>query len=308
MFWQQIQANRRRTILLFAVFALLVALVAWSLDYWVGPGAAVLAAALGLAQGLAAIFASDKIALSAVGARDATKEEAAYLVHTVEGLALAAEIPTPRTMIVDDPVPNAFAAGLPDKNPVVCVTTGLLSRLDRQEMEGVLAHEVAHIANHDTRVMTIAFVLAGIIALAAQIGQRALLWGGFGLGGGRGHSRGRSQERGGPVQVLLLVLALAGIILAPLAAQLVTMAVSRNREYLADAEAVRLTRNPQGLIGALEKISALVNTQNPAAPPRVPQATAHFWFMHPFRQSQFAARFLSTHPPTEERIQRLQAM
>lgn len=354
MFWEQIQANRRRTILLFIVFALLVAVVSWALDYMYGGATAVVAAGLGAIQALVALTASDRLALLAMGVRDATPEESAHLVHTVEGLALAAQIPTPRCMIVDDPLPNAFATGLPHKNPTVCVTTGLLERLNRQEIEGVVAHEIAHIGNHDTRVMTVAFVLVGAIAAAAELGRRMLHMTRF-TGGGSGGRRDSSRRDGG-AQALLMVLALAAIILAPIVAQLLALAVSRNREYLADAEAVRLTRNPEGLIGALQKIADLMGEgqgdegpsargrsrgasrstrtgsdagpgasgPSPASPDAGPipaeagatalmgknasLATAHLWFVHPFRSRGTMAHWFSTHPPIEKRIERLRQM
>lgn len=313
MFWDHIQANKRRTIYLYVVFVVLVVAVAWALDQLVGAGAALAAVGLGSIQALVAMTASDRVALFVAGARDATKEEAAHLVNTLEGLAIAAQIPTPRCMIVDDPTPNAFATGLPHKNPTVCVTTGLLERLNRQELEGVVAHEIAHIGNHDTRVMTVALVLVATIALAAELGLRMLRWGSF--AGRRYGSSGRrrdggSSSRQGNAQALLFVLALAGVILAPLAARLLALAVSRNREYLADAEAVRLTRNPDGLIGALEKIAGFQ-----AAPAGSDHrrgaanlATAHLWFVQPFRQEGLLVGLLSTHPPIEDRIRRLREM
>lgn len=354
MFWAQIQANRQRTIFLYVVFFILLAAVAWALDSLVGRGAALLSVGIGTIQAAVAMTASDKMALAAAGAREATFEENRFLMHTVEGLALAAQIPTPRCMIIDDPRPNAFATGLPHKNPTVAVTRGLMERLDRQEMEAVIAHEIAHIANHDTRVMTVAFVLLAAITVAGQIGMRMMLWG----GGGRGSRRSR-DSRGG-AQLIILVLALLGIVLAPLAARLLTLAVSRNREFLADATAVRFTRNPQGLIGALRKISGRYDgtpsggaggasrasgaetppaTQSDsasrtragtpagaslpgteaAAPVPMPGsdifggrraaglATAHLWFSHPLQNGRMA-NLLSTHPPIEKRIERLQSM
>lgn len=299
MLWEHIAANRRRTVLLFLVFFLLMGALGWALSIALGNwyGAAFMMGLAGVIA-LVSLTASEKLVLAYTHAREATPEEYRQLSHLVEGLAIAAQIPAPRCYVIRDDAPNAFATGLPGKG-TICVTTGLLQKMERQELEGVVAHEMAHIANHDTRVMTIAFVLAGLVAIVSDMAMRSLRWGG--LGGGR--RRSSRKDSGGGAQALLLVVAVVVIILAPIAAKLLTMAVSRRREYLADAEAVRLTRNPWGLANALRKIAGDPDPVDSAS-----LATAHLFISNPLRQGMFSANWFSTHPPIHDRIARLEKM
>ncbi|MEX2355567.1 MAG: M48 family metalloprotease, partial [Thermaerobacterales bacterium] len=277
MLWDRIETNRRRTVFLFIIFFILAAAAALAVAVLAGdpaPAIGVLVFA-----GLYAVImarAGNRSVLAYLGAREASPEKHQHLFNIVEGLALAAQTPTPRCYIIDSDTPNAFATGWPGRDPAVCVTTGLLTRLNREELEGVIAHEMAHIANHDTRVMITAFALVAMIAVISDMAIRMLWFNGLG-GGGRAGGRRRSGSH--PV---ILIVALAAILLAPLAAQFIKMAVSRQREYLADAEAVRLTRNPHGLIGALEKISTQVETPEsetatvaPGSAPAPGQRTGH---------------------------------
>jgi len=232
-------------------------------------------------------FASDRIVLSLSGAREAQKGEFPYLVNVVEGLSLAAGVPAPKIYVVDDPAPNAFAVGTSPKNSSVAFTTGLLSTLDRAELEGVAAHEISHIKNLDSRMATLAVVMVGLIAILSELGLRSMFWG-RGSGGPRGRNGG-----------LFALIGLFIIIIAPLIAQLVRLALSRQREYLADATGAQLTRYPAGLASALEKIGKAGSYVR-----RASDATAPLYFANPLSGMQF----LSTHPPIEERIRRLKAM
>ncbi|MFT8710335.1 MAG: M48 family metallopeptidase, partial [Sporolactobacillus sp.] len=213
------------------------------------------------------------------------------LFNLVEELALAAAVPMPPIYIVSDPAPNAFATGLSPKKSAIAFTTGLLDRLNREEIAGVAAHEFSHIRNYDIRLMTLCIALVSVIVIIADMGQRALFWGG-------------GRKRDNQKNPVLLIGSLAVLILAPLAAQFVHLAVSRNREYLADASAVELTRDPQGLIGALRKISADTHTVKAAK-----EATASMYLANPFGNGRKRrASLFDTHPPIERRIERLEAM
>ncbi len=238
---------------------------------------------------------SDKIVLSMTGARPVTREEFPDLWNVVENLSITAGLPMPKVYVVDDPAPNAFATGRDPEHAVVAATTGLLQILERRELEGVIAHELSHIGNRDMLVMTVAVVLAGFIAMLADMLTRMTLW------GGRSDSRDRSP--------VFLILGIVGIILAPIAAQLIQMAVSRKREYLADASGALLTRYPEGLASALEKISGYGRPMQ-----RVSHATAHLFISDPYggggKRSigERISGLFSTHPPAEERIRILRGM
>lgn len=215
------------------------------------------------------------------------------LYNIVEELALVARIPMPKIYIVHDPAPNAFATGTKPENGVVAFTSGLLEKLNREELEGVAAHEIAHIRNYDIRLMTVCIALVGVIAIIAELGFRVLRFGG---------RRGRSNNNR-KTHPALLIVALVFIILAPIAAQFVHFAVSRNREFLADASAVEFTRNPVGLKNALLKIS-----QSPDEVSKAQGATAAMYIANPFRRKKKISSLLATHPPIEKRIERLENM
>ena len=228
------------------------------------------------------------------GARPVTKEEYPYLYHTIEGLAIPAQIPVPKAYVIKDSALNAFATGKDPKHASITVTTGLLEKMNRQELEGVIAHEMSHIKNLDIRMMMLAAVLVGVVVLLSDFMLRSFIWGG----------RGRRDRESGQGAVIIMLLALLLAILAPLFAQMIKLAVSRRREFLADANAVALTRYPPGLASALEKIrddpDPLVDKAN--------RATAHLFISTPFRKSKgglMMARLFATHPPIEERIAKL---
>ena len=237
-----------------------------------------------------AYWFSDKIALASAGAKEADTVQYLELHRILENLAITAGLPKPRLYVIEDPAPNAFAAGRNPKHAVVAVTTGLLSRLDRSELEGVIAHELSHIGNRDILVMTVAVVLAGFVAIISDIFLRISFFGG-------------DRDNKNP---LLLVAGIVAIIIAPLAAQLIQLAVSRRREFLADASGALLTRYPDALASALQKISSY---QAPMR--RANHATAHLFISNPFgahEAGKFIAKIFSTHPPVEERVAALTQM
>lgn len=296
MLYKQIEQNKRKTFLFMLLFSLLVLAVGACASYFlygdITSGLIITMIILAVYVPLTYATASSQV-LRMSGARQISEKDNPMLFHIVEELALAARVPMPKVYIIQDASPNAFATGIrPDKG-AVAFTTGLLERLNREEIEGVAAHEIAHIRNYDIRLMTVCIALVGVIALIADIGSRMLFF-----GGGKGNQR---NQKGNPI---LMILALVFIILSPLAAQFVQLAVSRNREYLADATAVEFTRNPVGLKNALLKISQSAQPVKNAKP-----ATAGLYISNPFRKGgKGKSSLFSTHPPIEQRIERLTNM
>jgi heat shock protein HtpX len=289
-----VERNRRGTWLLFAAFGLVLVALGYVVGRLLDVGYAGMAIAglLALVGGWGTYYHSDRLVLAISGAREAPRDRYPYLYNAVEGLAIAAGIPAPRVYLIDDTAPNAFATGRDPRHAAIAVTTGLLDKLDRLELEGVLAHEIAHIKNYDVRLATAASVLVGMVVLVSDLLQRSMY---------RSRRRGRREGSGASSLVVLAGLALAA--LAPLCAQLLRLAISRNREYLADAEAALLTRYPEGLASALEKISA-----DPEPLEVANKATAHLYIIDPLREwGGYLNSLFSTHPPVEERIRRLRA-
>ncbi len=284
--------NVRRTWLLMSVFLVVVIAVGWLFAHIYGnAGILYIAVAFSLGMNITAYWFSDKIALSSVGAHEADPVKHLELHRVLENLAITAGLPKPRLYIIEDAAPNAFAAGRDAKHAVVAVTTGLLDRLDRSELEGVLAHELSHIGNRDILVMTVAVVLAGFIAMLSDIFLRMSFFG------------GGDRDNKNP---LLIAAGVIAIIIAPIAAQLIQLAVSRRREFLADASGALLTRYPEGLASALRKIASY---QAPMR--RANHATAHLFISNPFgahEAGRFIAKIFSTHPPVEERVAALVGM
>ena len=242
---------------------------------------------------ISAYWFSDKVGLASSGAKEADPVQYLELHRILENLAITAGLPKPRLYIIEDNAPNAFAAGRDPKHAVVAVTTGLLAQLDRSELEGVLAHELSHVGNRDILVMTVAVVLAGLITVVVDMFLRVSLFGG-----------GGNRDRGG--NAVLAIVAILAIILAPIAAQLIQMAISRKREFLADASGALLTRYPDGLASALQKISSYQAPMRKAS-----HATAHLFISNPFgthEAGKFIAKIFSTHPPVTERIAALKGM
>lgn len=275
-----------------SVFLVLIIAIGYAASWYLNnPGVLYIAVAFSLFMNITAYWFSDRIALASTGAKEADAKQYLELHRILENLSITAGLPKPRLYVIDDPAPNAFAAGRDPKHAVVAVTTGLLSRLDRSELEGVIAHELSHIGNRDILVMTVAVVLAGAIAIIADMFLRMSMYG------------GGNRDNKNP---LLLIAAVGAVILAPLAAQLIQMAVSRKREFLADASGALLTRYPDGLASALQKISSY------SAPmQRANHATAHLFISNPFgahEAGRFIAKIFSTHPPVEERVAALRGM
>jgi heat shock protein HtpX len=296
----QIGANKRRTLYLMAGFLLLItgAVAAFSIIFAYGPAFIVIAVivALGLVWG--SYFYSDRVAIAAARAVPADPTQYRQLHDIVEELCIGVGLPKPAVYIVDDPAPNAFATGRNPQHSAVAVTSGLLQTMNRTELEGVLAHELSHVHNYDILVSTIAVTLVGFIALLADFGLRLLLFGGLG-------GRGRDNE-GGDAAIFILALSIFFLILAPIAAKLMQFAISRRREALADVSGVYITRNPEGLIHALEKLR-----DNPTVVHHAPAATAHMWIESPLDKKSRDAhgwfnRLFETHPPIEQRIEALQ--
>jgi heat shock protein HtpX len=291
--YQQITSNKRKSLLLLFGFLVLYTAIGWLLSLWFGYGALVIAVVIAIVMVIINLYMGDDLVMAVSGAhRVESRDEAPELWRKVENLTITAGLPMPRIYIVNDDSPNAFAAGRRPEQAVVAVTSGLLARLDEEELEGVLAHELSHVRNYDVRLMTYAAVLAGSIALLSQIFLRGLWFGG-----------GRREGQGG-ANPIVLVLIVISLVLAPVAAVVIQAAISRRREYVADAGAVELTRYPQGLASALQTISGAMKP----SPQLANQAIAHLMIAPPLGISGRASKLFSTHPPTEERIARLEAM
>src|SRR6059036_1378323 len=282
-------ANRWRTIALIAVLGYFV-----GESFAPGGGLAVLpfAFALSIGGALASYFAGDRLILAQSQARELRPDEEQQLHNIVETLAIGLGIPTPRLYVIEDSAPNAFATGRDPQHASVVVTRGLLDKLDRTELEGVIAHELSHVGNRDIRVMVLVTVLVGTVALLADWMWRSMFWG-----------RGRDRDRGGG-GAIIAVIAIALAALTPIIATLIQLAVSRQREYLADASGALLTRYPPGLVSALRKIAADKEALEVAN-----KATASLYFANPLKDApRFLDGLFDTHPPIEERIKRLEAM
>jgi heat shock protein HtpX len=287
--YSDIAANKRKTVVIMLVFMVFVALIIWLFDKYLGGSTGVFYGGLigAAAYALITYYSGAKLALAINQAHEIQKSDNPRLWRTVENLSITDGLPMPRVYIMNDPAPNAFATGRDPKHSAVCVTSGLLQIMDDQELQGVLAHEMSHVKNYDIRVSMIAFALTAVISLIADIIIR-LTW----FGGG---DREENNQ-------LFLALGIIAAILAPIVATMIQLAVSRQREYLADASGALTTRYPEGLASALEKIKktgSVARRQN--------TATAHLFFVNPLRAHSLAGLF-STHPPIDDRIKRLRTM
>ena len=299
MLFDQIASNKRRTWILLIAFFILLALIGAAVGYlWLGSslGGVILALIIGGIYAISMIFQSTEIVMSMNGAREVDEQTAPDLYHVVEDMAMVAQIPMPRVFIIEDSSLNAFATGSNPQNAAVAATSGLLAIMNREELEAVMGHEVSHIRNYDIRISTIAVALASAITLLSSMAGRMMWWGGAGR-------RRRSNDRdSGGLEVILLVISLLAIVLAPLAATLVQLAISRQREFLADASSVELTRNPQGMINALQKLD---NSQPMSH--HVDDASSALYINDPQKRG-FLKKLFYTHPPISERIERLKNM
>ena len=303
--WEAIAANKRRSAWLIAMLAALLAALGGGLGLLVGgaPESMAYGAFVGLCVWgvllLINMMSGESVLLSSANAREVSHEDAPQLYNIVEEMRIAAALPAmPRVFIMDTPVPNAFAVGLKPERACVAVTSGLLERLSRDELQGVIAHELGHIANRDTMFMTLAGVTLGAIVLLADMGMRIMFWG----GGGRRRSS-NNKGGGGAAFAIMAVIAIVLAILAPLIARLLYFACSRQREYLADASAAQFTRYPAGLAHALQKIAA----QQEPKKIQTNRVVAPMYVINPLAAAGSASIF-GTHPPTADRIQRLLAM
>jgi heat shock protein HtpX len=292
--YSQIASNKRRSIGLLLAFFLIVSALGWIFSRAFGSnGIFVFMVAFAIVYGFISYFASARITLALAGARPIQKSDAPELYRVVENLSIAAGLPMPKVYIVDDPSPNAFATGRNPERAIVAVHSGILPLLDKEELEGVLAHELSHVGNYDIRFMSIVVVLVSIIAVLSDLFLRASWF------------MGDDEERQG--NQLFLIMGIVGAVLAPIAASLVQLAISRRREYLADASGALLTRYPEGLARALEKIS-----QGPAPERQVSSAVAPLYISSPFAGREgllgSVAKLFDTHPPIADRVAKLRQM
>jgi heat shock protein HtpX len=295
--YEQIASNKRKSLVIIILFLLLIFFLGWILGEFTGLGkeGIVLALIISFVATFSSYYYSDRIVLAISKAKPVTKREYPYLYNVVEGLSIAAGLPKPRCYIIEDSSPNAFATGRNPKNSVIVVTTGLLEKLNRVELEGVIAHEMAHIKNYDILLGTITVVMVGIAVLLSDWILRTFFW----TGGRRSKKIGK-----GNAGTFLLLIGIIFALLAPFVAQLMRLAISRRREFMADASGVLLTRYPPGLISALKKLDSDTEPLEVAN-----KATAHLYIVNPLKDIKGKInKLFSTHPPIEERISALEKM
>lgn len=294
--YEQIDTNKRKSLLVMGLFVALISFVVWIYAQVANYGSAGVIFALILAgfSSLGGYYWGDKLILAISGARPASRKKD-FLFYTVtENLCLSARLPMPKLFVIDDSAPNAFATGRDPQHAVICVTTGLFSKLDRSELEGVIGHELAHVRNYDIRLMSIVTVLVGLVSLLADWFMR----GSFG--------RRRNSNKNDSFPVIIFIVAIALGFLSPIIAKLIQLAISRRREFLADASSAMMTRFPEGLAKALEKIS-----RDSEALEAANKATAHLYIVNPLKNQKNISRLaylFNTHPPIEERIKALKEM
>jgi len=301
-FYAQIAANRRNSFFLSLIVIALFGVLGFAIGYAISGSAsgalAVMAFAI-LLGGLAAAgsyFSGDSLVLSVSGAKEVDETSAPQLLNVVREMAIAANVPMPKVYIIDDTAPNAFATGRDPKHASVAITTGLLEKLDREELQGVIGHELSHVRNLDIRFSLIVGVMVGAIAILADFFLRFTFWGGRG--------RDRDSGSGGGAQAIVFIIAIVLAVLAPLISRFIQLAVNRQREYLADASSIELTRNPYGLERALAKISA-----DPEVLEVANRGTQHMYFTNPIKKfEERSSSLMSTHPPILDRINRLRQL
>jgi heat shock protein HtpX len=301
--FEQITSNKRRSVLLVLAFVVVVVLAAWGFNAVIGygPFGILIALVVAVAGAGLSYWKSDAVALAMSHARPADPVDYARLHNVVEGLCIAAGLPKPRLYIIEDDAPNAFATGRNPRHAAVAVTTGLLEKMNRIELEAVLAHELSHIKNYDILVSTLAVTMVGIVALLSDWAFRFIWW-----GGGR---RGRRDGDSGGAGAIVAVIGFATLILMPIVAKLMQFAISRRREALADVSGVALTRYPPGLIAALEKLRDDQTVVHSGS-----RATAHLWIEAPVARQEsegrlaWLGRMFNTHPPLDERIAALREL
>ncbi|OGC24835.1 zinc metalloprotease HtpX [candidate division WOR-1 bacterium RIFOXYB2_FULL_37_13] len=301
--YSQIDSNKRKTMIFIIGFILFITGLSWVIGMALDVGGSsflAIAAIIAIIISVIAYYGSDKMVLAIAGAKEIKKSDNPELYRIVENLCIAAGLPQPKVYIIEDSAPNAFATGRDPNHAVVAVTSGLLDKLEKVELEGVIAHELSHIGNYDMRLMTIVSILAGTVVLLSDLFLRFTWWGGRG--------RKSSREGNGQVQLIIFILAIILAILSPIIAQLIKLAISRKREFLADASSAMITRNPEGLARALLKISADTESLEVAN-----KATAHMYIISPFKavgenKVGWLTSLFSTHPPIAERVKALRGM
>ena len=306
-FYSEESANRRSSFLLVLVVIAFLGLFGFAIGYAIGYangdpvvwaiGALAIAIAFGVLSALGSYYGGDQLVLASSHAREVDAQQAPQLFNVVGEMATAAGVPMPKVYIIDDPSPNAFATGRDPQHSSIAVTSGLLQKMNREELQGVLGHEMSHVRNYDIRYTLIVGVLVGSIALLAQLFLRYTFW----FGGGR--RSGNDNNSGGGLAILFLVIGVVMAILAPIFTALVQMAVSRQREYLADAPSVELTRNPHGLESALAKLASDNESLHSAN-----GATQHLYIVNPLKKLGGGSALFSTHPPIVDRINRLRQL
>lgn len=284
--YSAISKNKRNTVLIMVVFVIIIGLIGWGIgvingDYSLGPIVVVMAIVYALIQ----YFVASKLAMSMTGAKEIQKEHAPELWRTVENLSIASGMPMPKVYLIDDPAPNAFATGRDPKHAIVGATTGLLQIMDKRELEAVMAHEMSHVRNYDIRVSMIAFGMVSAIGLIADVALRMMFFG------------GNNDNRN--VHPVVMIIGLAVVVLAPILATITQLAISRQREYLADSSGALLTRDSEGMASALGKLQAYGRPMKKQS-----TSTANLFLSNPLKPGFFAKLF-STHPPLEDRIARL---
>jgi len=292
--YNQIDSNKRRTWLLIVIFVIIISVLGWFIGYFTdyGPSILIFAIIFSILMALFGYYSGDKVALWSTAAQPVSHEDNPYVYHLVENLCLAAGLPTPKIYLINSPAINAFATGRDPKHSSIAITTGAISRLENEELEGVIAHELSHVKNYDIRLMTIVIVLVGIISILANWFFRLRFL-------GRGSDKEDNQ-----LGLIIMIVGIIFIILSPIVAQLIQLAVSRKREYLADASGALLTRYPDGLANALEKIKNDNEKLSTAS-----TATAHLFIANPLKNSgKIMANLFSTHPPVDDRINKLRQM
>lgn len=290
--YEDIQKNKIKTGFIVCIFVLVITLIVYyvCIAFDLGPFSVVIALTVSILSAWSSYYYSDKIILAINKARPATTEENQQLVHILDGLMVSSGLEyRPRLYVIDDPQPNAFATGRNPQNAIICVTSGLLEKLDYYELEGVVAHELSHIKNYDIRLSAIVSVMVGLVVMLSDLVSRIFFWGSF-----------RDNDNDSKGNFILMLIGLIAVILAPIFGELMKLAISRKREYLADATAVEFTRNPDGLISALQKLEEDPNELKTAN-----KSTAHMYFISPFKKEKRKKKMSniwSTHPSTEDRI------
>ena len=300
-FYDQIAANRRNSFLMAAFVVVVLGVLGFAIGYAVfgspagGLGTTAVALVLGGLSGVATYFAGDSLVLTASAAREVSQDQAPQLFNVVREMSVAANVPMPRVYVIDDTAPNAFATGRDPAHASLAITSGLLEKLDREELQGVIGHEMSHVRNFDIRFSLVVGVMVGAIAILADFFLRFTFWGG---------GRSRDRNGGGGAQVIVFVIAIVLAILAPLISRFIELAVSRQREYLADVSSVELTRNPHGLERALAKIGADQEVLEVAN-----RGTQHMYFTNPIKKfEERSSNLMSTHPAIVDRINRLRQL